>query len=201
MEWARPNELLPPGEREAIARIEAVYEAVDGLSADDLNASPPPRLDMDDRDERLARLEELADGLGRGDLLDEARDELREAVLARFSAGLAYPYGRRPVPNARTEDKAAILAALLDLVAVAVVEDRLDPIDAAVLSRAGRLLLGIADGDGDAGDDQGPDDAPLRPPPSPDDLARSGAPTDADWAEAEHGSTAIRLRDRSWPDW
>jgi hypothetical protein len=157
---------------------------------------------MDDRDERLARLEELADGLGLGDLLDEARDELREGVLARFSAGLAYPYGLRPVPNARTEDKAAILAALLDLVAVAVMEDRLDPTDAEVLSRAGRILLGIAGGgNGDAGDDRDPDAAPLRPPPSPDELARSGAPTDADWAEAEHGSTAIRPRDRSSPDW
>ena len=63
-------------------------------------------------------------------------------MLARFAASLAYPYGLRPVSNARTEDKAAIIAALLDLVAVAVVEDRLDPTDAAVLSRPGRLLLG-----------------------------------------------------------
>jgi hypothetical protein len=200
MDRVRPNELQPPGEREAIARIEAVYAAVDGLSPDDLNAAPPPRLDLADRDERVAAVEALADGLGRGDLLDDARDELREAVLARFSAGLAGQYGLGPLSMARTEDKAAILAALLDLVAVAVVEDRLDPVDAAVLSLPGRLVLGIAgDPDAGAGDDRIRDD-PLLPPLSPSDLEHAGAPSEADWAEAERGSTAIRPRTHEPPN-
>ncbi len=196
MDNVRPNELRPPGEREAIARIETVYEAVDGLSADDLNAAPVPKLDLEVRDERLAALEDLADGLGRGDLLDEARDTLREAVLERFTASLSYPYGFRPLSMARTEDKAAILAALLDLVAVAVVEDRLDPAEADALREPGLLVLSLV---GDLDDHAIGAHGDLQPS-SPERLAGDGAPTEADWAEAEHGSTAIRPRERSG-DW
>ena len=199
MDWARPNELLLPGEREAVERIEAVYAAVDELSLADLGWATMEQLDPADRDERLLALEELADGLGRGDLLDDARDELRDTVLSRLSShhGLVYLAGDLGSASSSAEGRAAIVAALMDLVAVAVVEDRLDPSDASTLARPGRQLLGTASRSDDASDDHGP----LLPPPSPADLALTGAPSDADWAEAEHGSTAIQTGTRSLPDW
>lgn len=184
MDEIEPNRLSAPGEREARARVEAVFAAVDRLSAEALNEAVVPSLDLEDREIRLAELERLADAAGRGLLLDRSRDALKDALLKRFATRMAYPYGTQAMGAARVQDQAAIITALRDLVAVAATRDLIDPGDAQALSVPGLRIVGTADTGGvEVG--RLPDhlhDA--------DDMAR-GAPTAEDWAAAEAGPTAI----------
>lgn len=186
MREIRPNRLSTPGEREAHARIEAVFAAVDRLSAEELNNATAPRADAVDRDSRRVLVEQIADTAGFGAMLDRARDSLTDALLRRFADRIAYPYGTRAVGSARVEDQAAVITALRDLVAVAAVRDLVSDDDAAALAAPGLVILGaesldevldLAVGDPalDGGDDPG-----------------RGAPTAADWAAAASGETAIR---------
>jgi hypothetical protein len=185
MEPIEPNRLSTPGEREARARIEAVFAAVDRLSADDLNEAAVPALDLEDREIRLAALERHADAAGRGRLLDGARDRLSDALLRRFADRFAFAYGTRASGVARVEDQAAIITALRDLVAVAATRDLIEATEADALSAPGLRVLGPAW-----------DATPLDPAGIPTALhdsgdAARGAPTADDWAEAETGTTAI----------
>ena len=175
----RPNTLAAPGERAARARVEAVFEAIDRLSTADLNSAPVPRVDLDGRAARLDRVHDLAAGLGRGALLDDALGAVRDAVLDRIGDMRPYPYAVNPTGAARVEDQAAIVAALQDLVAVAVVEDRLDPAEAAQLAAPGRQLVGLR-GDDDA--DEPPEEKP--------EVASVGAPSRADWSVADREAHA-----------
>src|SRR5436190_15057105 len=111
--------LSAPGEHAARARVETIFAAVDRLSPVDLNDIVAPRLDHGDRDARLAELERLAAGAGRAALLDDAREALSNAILARHADIRPYPYGMTTTGTARVEDQAAIVTALRDLVAVA----------------------------------------------------------------------------------
>ena len=72
--------LSAPGEHAARARVETIFAAVDRLSAVDIYELAAPSIDRDDRDVRMAELERLADGAGRGDLLDDACEALTNAV-------------------------------------------------------------------------------------------------------------------------
>lgn len=191
MEPIEPNRLSTPGERDARARVESVFAAVDRLSADDLNQAAVPVLDLEDRDVLLEELERRADSADRGRLLDRARDGLRDAMLRRFADRYAYPYGISATGSARVQDQAAIITALRDLVAVAATRDLIDPADADILSAPGLQILGAAA------------DAALLDPSAvsagthaADDTGR-GAPTADDWAAAEAGATAIEPRARS----
>ena len=191
MQPIEPNRLSTPGEREARARVEAVFAAVDRLSSDDLNQAAVPSLDLEDREIRLAELERRADAADRGRLLDRARDGLRDAMLRRFADRHVYPYGLQAIGSARVQDQAAIITALRDLVAVAATRDLIEPDDADALSAPGLRIL-RAD----------PDAALLDPSAVPatiheaDDAAR-GAPTADEWAAAEAGATAIAPAGRS----
>jgi len=187
----QPNRLAKPGEHAARARLEALLEQVDRLSPADLNSAPVPHPDPEQRDALIESLELAADRAGRGDLLDEARDAVREALLRRFvDQWPTRPYGSAYHTVSRTDDQASVISAIEDAVAVAVMEDLLDPVDAAILGEPGLLVLG---GAGDlglllAGDRDGvPDGVELVPA----GLQPDGAPSAADWAAAAHGATAV----------
>jgi len=180
--------LSAPGEHAARARVETVYAAVDRLSPIDLNEMVAPRIDLDDRDARLAELERLAAGAGRADLLDDAREALSNAIIARHADIRPYPYGMTTTGTARVEDQAAIVTALRDLVAVAVMQDRLEPDDARALARPGLQLLGsrvpLLDD---------PAWADLAAPAGVTSLPPAGAPTEDEWAAADaHAAPAGR---------
>ena len=175
------------GERAARERVEAVWTAIDTLSPENLQAAPVPRLDLEDREVLLADLERLADRLGRGRLLDEVRAETRDAISRRFvDRWPLRPYGTSAYAGARTEDQVAIAMALEDLVSVAVMEDQLDPDDAEVLAGPGRLIATTGPSLGDVGqaDDADEPSVPQDAPP--------GAPSERDWAEADHGATVVQ---------
>lgn len=188
---ARTGRLSSPGEHAARARVEAVYRAVDRLSPSDLNEIPVPPVDLDDRDARIEALERLADGAGRRPLLDDARAALANAILARFADIRPYPYGINPTGSARVEDQAAVVTALRDLVAVAVMQDRLEPEDARALARPGLHLLGsrVAILDDHAWADL------ARDAEAPDGTVATlaGAPTEADWAAAAEQARTDRV--------
>lgn len=166
------------GERAARERVEAVYEAVDRLTPDDLRLTPLAVRDMEARDGLLADLERLADRNGRGELLDEARDWLRDAVAARTLARYQPEAGVWGVPaGGVVEDQVSVFLALEDMVSVAVVGDLLDPADAASLSDPGRMVVGLT---------------PLPiPGEEPEPPANAWEPSASDWAAASGGPTAV----------
>ncbi|MHB8890739.1 MAG: hypothetical protein ACYC65_01700 [Candidatus Limnocylindrales bacterium] len=177
-----PNRLSAPGERAAHARVEAVFAAADRLSPEDLQLRAVPRRDPEEREILLADLERVADRHGRGALLDEARDWLREALLTRAIARLTSESGfPGRVGGGRPADQAAILLAIEDAVSVAVVEDLLEAGSAATLADPGRGLLGLAPLAGSAAVAAG-DDGP------------AWEPSTADWAAAAAGDTRTASR-------
>lgn len=174
-----PNRLSAPGEHAARARVEAVFERLDEWGPRDL-----VRVTVGRRDDATAagtrrELERIARAHGRGELLQEARASVRNRLLARMSSDLVNVAGIPVTPPARPDDVAGLIGALQDTVAVAVVEDLLDPDLARVLADPGRAILGIADAE-----------EPGRVAGRVDDLAhpvaRAWEPSDRDWSEAAH---------------
>jgi hypothetical protein len=168
----RPNELTNPGERAAYARVEALFASLDELSALDLTMVPPSALDDDERRRLLAEVEGLAGRSGRSELLANALGHGRESVLARFVAefrGRAGGASRSYDPRS----EATAVRAISDAIAVAVVEDQLPTGDAEALAGPMRALFSL-------------EPAVMAPPAGLD-----GAPTEQDWADADHGMTII----------
>lgn len=102
-------------------------------------------------------------------------------MIARLADMRPYPDGLYARGSARAEDQAATVAALRDLVAVAVMQDRLEPDDARALAKPGLHVLGSR--------------LPVLEDPAWADLAApeveaaqmpapAGAPTEAEWAAA-----------------
>jgi hypothetical protein len=121
-----------------------IFAAADSLSAEDLHRTVVPRRDLEEREILLAELERLADGHGRGPLLDESRTWLRDGLLKR--AAWVWTSGSRMMPvgtGARPEDEVQLVLAIEDAVSVAVAEDLLEPAAAATLANPGRWLLGL----------------------------------------------------------
>ena len=172
--------LSAPGEHAARARVETIFATVDRLSAIDIYELAAPSIDLDDRDVRMAELERLADGAGRGDLLDDACEALTNAVVTRLSSIRTYQYGMVTAGTARAEDQVRIVSVLRDLVAVAVMQDRLEPDDARALAGPGLQLLasrlGVLDD---------PSLAELATPLDETAPPLVGAPTEEEWAAAE----------------
>jgi hypothetical protein len=169
-------------EAAAKARTERVFEAVDRLGPDRLDQFALQTPDLGVRAERLERLEAVADEAGRRELLDDARDTLQRELMERWTSHLRLAYGAESTMTGRAEDRAAAVTALRDLVAVAVMQDRLDPVDADALARGGLSLLELGSLDAFTVASAVPD-------------GRPGAPTAADWAEAaaaEHEPPAPR---------
>ena len=187
----RPNELTNPGESAAYARVEALFERLDRFSAVELSMLPEPALDPDDRDRLLADAERLADRLGRGDLLDTALEHARESVLTRFVAEFRGRHGGFS-PTYDPKLQAAAIRAISDAVAVAVVEDQLPTADAEALAGSARALLGreSAWAGGEAGTFT-PTGVGAGESAGTGGTAPAGAPSERDWAEADHGATVV----------
>jgi hypothetical protein len=132
----------------AQARVEALFAAIDRLGPQDLDLVALPAPDPEERAARVRRLEALADEAGRRELLDDARDALQRELLERWTSQLRLAFGAESTMTGRAADRAAAVTALRDLVAVAVMRDRLEQEDADALSEAGLVLLDAAGGGG-----------------------------------------------------
>ncbi len=203
----RPNELSNPGERAAYARVQALFDRLDRFAPVDTALIPGSGLEPEAHDELLAEVERLAERLGRGELLENARGHCREALITREVAQFRGRMGGMS-PTRDPQLEAAAISAVSDAVAVAVVEDKLSLADADALGGPVRSLLGIdavpavsvpathfpvhhashaarrATWERDHGGETGV-------------TARGaevlGVPSERDWAEAEHGATAVDL--------
>ena len=141
----QPNRLSVPGEAAARQRVEVVFEAIDGIPTDRLHGvALSPR---EDRDRLVETLEGAVAAAGRGALLDEARDSVRNALSQRLAA--VFPAGNAGLTlhaTGRAADQVELVAAIDDAVAVAVAEDLLDPADARRAVGAGSRAAGPAPG-------------------------------------------------------
>lgn len=164
------NRLSAPGERAAIERVEQIAERIDALPLEQMPMPSTRLLRSEERAALIAELDAAADRAGRTALLEDARNRVRQAILARM-AHKAYLYSASP---RRSDDVSYLASALVDAVAVAVMEDRLSPVTATLLADPGRAILGLA---------------PVAPsgelPPDLVERSRPRAePTPEDWAEA-----------------
>jgi hypothetical protein len=138
-----PNRLSAPGELGARQRVEEVFARLDELGPV-VGQVPVPRLDLEEREVLLNDLEQLADRTGRGALLDEARDAVRDALLEREAVRWpAGTYGLDVRGTSTVEDRIEVISAVEDAVSVAVMEDLLDPETATALGEPGRRMLGL----------------------------------------------------------
>jgi hypothetical protein len=170
-----PNRLSLPGEAAARERVEVVFKAIDGMTPERLHGVVLSPRDGDERDRLVGTLEGAVAAAGRDELLDEARNSVRNALYQRltviFPAGI---YGISMHMTGRATDQVELVAAIDDAVSVAVAEDLLDPADVRALSEPGRALLGLppVGGDDADGGHAGGRHLPWEP-------------TATDWAEAQ----------------
>jgi hypothetical protein len=195
-----PNRLTLPGETAARARVEALFARIDELGTA-LLLMPVETPDLEARAAGVLDLETLADRLGRGPLLDEARQRVRDGFLLRTVSRQPPAWtGTQPLISSGTvDDQVARLTALEDVVAVAVVEDQLDPGTAAFLSGPGLRALGLpvlepdARVPGAAGDASAALDGEAAPARDEEDAEEAAAAAEAE-AEAIEAQAALRQR-------
>jgi hypothetical protein len=118
------------------ARLDALWSRFDRLDADDLQRVSLPRPDEERRATVLAEVEAAAAAAGRGQLLRDARERVRTAMLERLAAATYRPtwaglnWGQS---LGTAEDRVRMIQALEDAAAGAVVADLVDPEIAAEL--------------------------------------------------------------------
>jgi len=195
-----PNRLTVPGESAARARVEALFARIDELGTA-LLLMPVETPDIDAREAGVSDLEALAGRLGRGPLLDEARQRVRDGFLLRTVSRQPPAWtGTQPLISSGTvDDQVARLTALEDVVAVAVVEDRLDLRTAAILAGPGLRALGLpmlesdAAVPGPAEGASGPVEGEAVPAWDDEDAEDAAAAAEAE-AEAIEAQAALRQR-------
>ena len=179
----QPNRLSAPGEHAARARVETIFERIDEIGMDslvDIVITPP---DPDARAAMLDQVQRTATTCGRLALLDEALGTVRDALVSHMASRLpAGTYTIQVRRSARVEDRVAVQEAIEDAVLVAVVEDVLDPDVAQALAEPGRTLLGLPPLGRVPDERAGAADAAT---------PQAWAPTEADWAAADHGPTVV----------
>lgn len=134
------NRLSIPGERAALERVEEIAERIDEMPIERMALPRARMLSPERRGELLEELDAEAGRCGRTELLEDARNRVRQALLARTAQPL-YLYSGSPQ---RADDVSYLASAIVDAVAVAVMEDRLSLETASLLSTPGRTLLGLA---------------------------------------------------------
>lgn len=140
----------PEGENEARARVDALFQRFNDLTPADLARLGLQRAEPERRAALLERVEAAARATDRGVLLGQARAEARQVVLRRFDEAAMSPTWVGPawgVSTGTTGDRVAIVEALSDAVAAAVVEDLVAPEVAEGLSIDAEHVLGLADGE------------------------------------------------------
>jgi hypothetical protein len=153
------------GDDGARARLDALFDAFDRLTPDELARIGLVRADPFERQALHSTVTAAARSGGRSALLSEANEAARDAVLRRYAAG-----GLRPtwlglnwgVSQGTTNDRVAIVEALEDAAAAAVVEDLVDPAVVDALSIDADRLLRLPIGDAS----EGSLDRALRPSPT-----------------------------------
>ncbi len=168
------NRLSNPGERAALVRVEAIAARADGLQVELFAPSGLALLDPDERARLVAEVKAEADRTGRRQLLDEVCGRVSGTLQARLSRPVrSGPVGLLSLTPGRPDDEAALITIVTDAIAVAVMEDRLQPVTAARLSAPGRTLLGLPLLGGLGGPSAA---SPLDvPEPSPQDWADAAA--------------------------
>jgi hypothetical protein len=145
----RRPDIGPDGEDVARSRVDALFERFNTLTPVELAHIGLLRDDTDRR-ARLDAVEAAARASNRSVLLGEARAEARDVVLRRYSEGTLNPtwialnWG---VSEGTTADRVAIVEALSDAAAAAVVADLLAPAVVEALSIDAEHILGMASGD------------------------------------------------------
>jgi hypothetical protein len=140
----------PEGEAAARARLDALFARFNTLTPDELGRIGLRRAEPAERARLSEAVEAAARATDRAALLGEARAEARDTVMRRYSAGTLHPtwvglnWG---ISQGTTEDRVAIVEALSDAAAAAVVEDALTPDVAEALSLDAEHILGLAEGD------------------------------------------------------
>jgi hypothetical protein len=140
----------PEGEAEARARVDALFTRVNDLTPTDLAHIGLRRGDPEERRSALDAVDEAARASGRGVLVGEAREEAKQVVLHRFDEAAMSPTWLGPawgVSTGTAEDRVAILGALSDAAAAAVVADLVAPEVVEALSVDAEHVLGLADGE------------------------------------------------------
>jgi len=142
--------LGPEGEAMARARVEALFAQFNALTPDELGRIGLRRADPVRRAPRIAIVEDAARRADRGVLLGEAREEARNVVLGRYAEGSLHPtwvglnWG---LSQGTTEDRVAIVEALIDAAAAAVVSDLVSAEITDDLSLDAEQVLGLAGGE------------------------------------------------------
>ncbi len=160
-------------EEDARARVEALFAGFDRLTPDELARIGLRRAPDRELETLLQAIDDAAAATGRQALVDEARDGAREAVLRRYAAGTLHPtwvalnWG---ISQGTVEDRVAIVEALADAAAAAVVADALQPDVAEALELDAGQVVGLAAGSASEGALGRALDAPADP-----ELGRSGA--------------------------
>jgi hypothetical protein len=160
----------PDADKAALERVERLFAEFDRLTPDELGRIGLLAADEDERERLLEAVDEAAARTGRTALVDQVRLLARETVLRRYATGtlhqtwIALNWG---VSQGTIEDRVAIVEALTDAAAAAVVEDALDPEIAAALALDAQHVLGLAAGSASDGSlarvIQRPDDPELGP--------------------------------------
>lgn len=137
-------------EAEAHARLEALFAGFDRLTPDELAHIGLVRRDDGHRRVLEQHVEGAARSADRAQLVGEARDRARETVVRRYSEGGLHPtwiglnWG---LSQGTVADRVAIVEALEDAAAAAVLEDVLDPAVATELALDADHVLGLASGE------------------------------------------------------
>lgn len=160
----------PDADKAALERVERLFAEFDRLTPDELGRIGLLAADEDEHERLLDAVDEAAARTGRMALVDQVRLLARETVLRRYATGTLHPtwialnWG---VSQGTIEDRVAIVEALTDAAAAAVVEDALDPEIAAALALDAQHVLGLAAGSASDGSlarvIQRPDDPELGP--------------------------------------
>ncbi len=141
-------------EAAARARLEALFATFNGLTPDELGHIGLSRNDGQARAELLATVEAAARRADRSVLLGEARSRAAEMVMGRYSEGSLHPtwvglnWG---LSQGTIGDRVAIVEALADAAAAAVVEDLVDRSVVDALELDAGHVMGLSGGEASEG--------------------------------------------------
>lgn len=145
---------MTDGEAASRARLEALFATFNRLTPDELAHIGLRREDGPGRAALLETVHAAARAADRSVLLGEARAAAREIVMSRYADGSLHPtwaglnWG---LSQGTIEDRVAIVEALADAAAAAVVEDLVEPSVVEALAIDADHVLGLAVGEASEG--------------------------------------------------